>query len=229
MKRLLLTLMAVIFGAGATPAQEIQGREIDAQDVAEVLKATGHHLYSFDLSQLSNSTYEISVYCNEYGVEKPDNKNFPLGVNRRFATDYPKEEWADIQKEFKLRSVSDPFLVAKKMSVSIVPYNDSLVTLNVNLVEGGRLGIKLKMKALDVNGKSRFVYNSRPFVISEFKSGADIPLVLFGSSWFDEKHMMIRFCGEKKIAPDLSSEICENLPHYYVIGIRMTKKEDSEK
>lgn len=44
--------------------------------------------------------------------------------------------------------------------------------------------------------------------------------------WFDAEHNLFRFCGENEIAPDLSGEIVGNIPHFYVIGIEFTPKQE---
>ena len=42
--------------------------------------------------------------------------------------------------------------------------------------------------------------------------------------WLDERYNIIRFCGEKEIDPELSSEILKHLPHYYILGLKYEKK-----
>ena len=49
--------------------------------------------------------------------------------------------------------------------------------------------------------------------------------VALASFWFDEKYSVIRFCGAKEIDPDMSTEILKDTPHYYVIGVTLTKVE----
>ena len=44
--------------------------------------------------------------------------------------------------------------------------------------------------------------------------------------WFNAEHNLFRFCGENEIAPDLSGEIVCNIPHFYVIGIEFTPKQE---
>ena len=47
----------------------------------------------------------------------------------------------------------------------------------------------------------------------------------YTSAWLDEKPNIIRFCGDKEILADMSSEILKYLPHYYVIGVRFVRKQ----
>ena len=72
-----------------------------------------------------------------------------------------------------------------------------------------------------VNGKKFYSYNTRPFKTQEITIGKFIPLVLYGSWWYDKDFNIFRFCGEKEIDPDMSSDILKYLPHYYVFRIEV--------
>ncbi|MBQ5609415.1 MAG: DUF5041 domain-containing protein [Rikenellaceae bacterium] len=39
------------------------------------------------------------------------------------------------------------------------------------------------------------------------------------SYWLDERANIIRFCGKAKLTPDLSNDIVQYVPHFYIIGI----------
>lgn len=223
MKRICIALLAAMIGSGAA-AQTVKSRPLDSADAIAVLEASGHHLFSFDLSQLLDQTYNITIYCKEYGAENPKNESHDMGANRLFVTDFPKEQHQMIMEEYKLQSEDEPMLCVKQLGIYIIPKNDSTIRVNLSLKDRGSVGMTLKLKALHGGNVTLYSYHARPFTISDFKDGEDIPLVLFGSSWFDTRANLFRFCGEKKIAPDLSSEILQNIPHYYVMGMRMTKK-----
>jgi hypothetical protein len=51
-----------------------------------------------------------------------------------------------------------------------------------------------------------------------------IPLVLLGSAWWDTKFKVFRFCGENEINPDMSEKFISEIPHFYVIGVEVQKK-----
>ncbi|MDE6633830.1 MAG: DUF5041 domain-containing protein [Bacteroidaceae bacterium] len=48
--------------------------------------------------------------------------------------------------------------------------------------------------------------------------------MILGSVWYDKDAGVFRFCGEKEINPDMSSQILRYIPHYYVIGIEVNPK-----
>ena len=57
----------------------------------------------------------------------------------------------------------------------------------------------------------------------------DIPLVLYGSGWYDEQFDLTRFCGESEIDPGMKSDILQYIPHYYIIGADLIRKDDDRK
>lgn len=223
MKRICIALLATLIGSGAA-AQTVKSRPLDSADAIAVLEASGHHLFSFDLSQLLDQTYNITIYCKEYGAENPKDESHDMGANRLFVTDYPKEQYQMIMDEYNLKSEDEPIFCAEQLGIYVIPKNDSTMRVNLSLKDRGSIGMVLKLKAQHGGNTTLYSYHARPFTIPEFKEGADISLVLLGSSWFNSRANIFRFCGESEIAPDLSSEILQNIPHYYVLGIRLTKK-----
>lgn len=53
--------------------------------------------------------------------------------------------------------------------------------------------------------------------------GEFVPLVLLGTWWYDEDAQIIRFCGDDELAADMSSGMLKRIPHYYVIGVIVTR------
>ena len=84
------------------------------------------------------------------------------------------------------------------------------------------------MKLRPISAENVYKYEIRPFVIDNFESGKFIPLVALLSWWYDEKAKVIRCCGDPMLKSDLSDEILENVPHYYIIGVTLDKIEKKE-
>ena len=57
--------------------------------------------------------------------------------------------------------------------------------------------------------------------VSTWEKGKFIPLVLYGSYWYEPEISVSRFCGESVIKPDLSSDIVKSIPHFFVLGIKI--------
>ena len=63
------------------------------------------------------------------------------------------------------------------------------------------LNSRLKLNGLikgDSNAKF-YSYMTRQFKSEKFETDKFIPLMLFGSMWYDEKYNIYRFCGETEI------------------------------
>src|SRR6187200_3363521 len=70
-----------------------------------------------------------------------------------------------------------------------------------------------------------FLYNfyTVPFNLQPLKLGSFQPLALIGSSWVDAKGIK-RFCLEKKLNPDYSSDAFDAMPAYYIVGFKLLNK-----
>lgn len=220
MKRILLTVCAAYLTLGSISAQGIKSVEPDVANVIEALQAAGYELFNFDLSSLNDKTYEIEVFVKEAdsaGIkEKP---RFAMGPTRKFLKDLPEEYRSNFTP---IDSESGLYKQVSKMGLYLIPKNDStvLVSFNFGKSHGGSMPLKLRPLERDPH---KYMYTSRPFKRDEFKSGIDIPLMLYGSFWFDQKINGYCFCGDNEIDTNLSTEILKCIPHYYIIGIRLTE------
>ena len=119
-------------------------------------------------------------------------------------------------------------MLAKKLTIGFYPSGtDSTAMLNFSIPEMREASQRLKLRSVtSSSGYTLTKYCTRPFGIDSFEAGKFIPLVFYGSMWFDAEHNLFCFCGENEIAPDLSGEIVGNIPHFYVIGIEFTPKQE---
>lgn len=219
MKRLFFLFCFPLWICGHVSAQQIRPLEPDAQDAIAVLKAAGYEFFKFDFSDLKNKTYTIQIYLKEVDSSGVKPKiRFNMGETRQFLKDIPAEDrvhFTPIDPESGL------FRLVSRLGLYIIPKNDSTMQAHFNLGNNGGT-MTLKLRPLETDAK-QYMYASRPFKLNEFKSGVDIPLVLYGSFWYDERIGGPRFCGVKEIDPDMSTEILQYIPHYYIIGIRLTE------
>lgn len=211
MKRILLLFYMSLFTFGNISAQQgpgIKAVKPDMTDVIRTLEVAGYQLYSFDLSSLKGKTYEIEVFLEE--TDSTGTKQI-LRVNFGAIDVTPSDK-----KNGQHREVG-------KVSVAVVPTNvDSIQRVSVSLGKKGGITPKVNLRPLERDAKN-YHYQSRPFRLTEFQPEVDIPLLLYGSAWYDEKSQVHRFCGESEIDPDMSTEILKYIPHYYIIGIRLTE------
>ena len=196
MKKTIITALLAL-AALAGQAQEIRTIEPTLNDYLPLLKAQGYMVYSFDTKDFNGAQAEPVVMEYVKGEEPKDVLGFSFSMN-----------------------------FGEKLVIGFAPSgNDSTAIYTFNFSEGRGFNGRLNLRAIyapEAPTKSRYSYESRPFkLIPPFEKGRFIPLVLYGSYWYEPETGVSRFCGESIIKPDLSSDIVKNIPHFYVLGIKI--------
>lgn len=178
-------------------AQEIRTNEPTLDDYLQLLNAKGYIVYSFDMKDFKGKQYEPVIMEYVKGEEAKDYIGFSFS-----------------------------FPLGEKLVIGFAPSsNDSTYVYSFQSVGGGGFNATLNLQpvfAPEMPTKQAYRYESRPFeLISPVETGKLIPLVLFGSYWYEQETGVSRFCGEKIIKPDLSSDIIKSIPHFYVLGIKI--------
>ena len=194
-KAIITTLLALVALTGQ--AQEIRTNEPTLDDYLQLLKAKGYIAYSFDTKDFKGKQYEPVIMEYAKGKEAKDVLGFSFS-----------------------------FPIGEKLVIGFAPSsNDSTYVYSFQSVGGGGFNATLKLQPIfapEMPTKQAYRYESRPFeLIAPVETGKLIPLVLFGSYWYEQETGVSRFCGEKLINPDLSSDIIKSIPHFYVLGIRI--------
>lgn len=109
---------------------------------------------------------------------------------------------------------------AEKLVVGCYPSKvDSIATWMVELQDVAQMYPRLSLRSAATDGTQQYYYISRLFeTVEGVMPGEFIPLVFFGSMWYDEKYGVYRFCGEQEIAPDLSEQNCESCAAFLCDG-----------
>ena len=227
-----IILTGIIFSFSAN-AQEVKRTEPDISDYIPLLNAAGYDVYTFDISSLKDETYNIELIVREYvdGAMVEDQAQreglrFTLR-NRRMLSDFPEEYWNEIIEQGPIYDLDKGILtLSEKISVGFAPSVDSLRTASILVENIGALRKLLSLKSQPVpSGGREYMYDCRPFKVGEIQLGEFTPLVLFGSYWYDDEEDLYRFCGEDELEPDLSSKMVASIPHYYILGMCVTKRQ----
>ena len=194
-KTFIIALLALAALAGQ--AQEIRTIEPTLNDYLPLLKAQGYMVYSFDTKDFNGAQAEPVVMEYVKGEEPKDVLGFSFSMN-----------------------------FGEKLVIGFAPSgNDTTAIYTFNFSEGRGFNGRLNLRAIyapEEPTKSRYSYESRPFkLVPPFEKEKFIPLVLYGSYWYEPETSVSRFCGESIIKPDLSSDIVKNIPHFYVLGIKI--------
>ena len=196
MKKIIITMLFARV-ALVGQAQELRTNEPTLDDYLQLLKAQGYIAYSFDMKDFKDTSVEPVIMEYVDGKEPKDVLGFSFSI--------PIEE---------------------KLVIGLSPSsNDSTYVYSFQSVGGGGINGTLKLQPIyapEMPTEQSYRYESRPFeLVSPVETGKFIPLVLFGSFWYEPETGVSRFCGENLIKPDLTSEIVKSIPHFYVLGIKI--------
>lgn len=232
MKRLLSVIWALL-AAVTVCGQQIESRAVGFDDFRNLLEAAGYEAFGFDLTELlaGEGRYDMTLSIKEYEEGREiHSRNIPCGPNKVLVTDFPEESRGWITPDRMADPEAGVYTQAERLTIGFYPSGvDSTKMLNIRIPEMYGANQRLSLRSItSAGGYTLTSYRTRPFVVDTFESGKFIPLVFYGSMWFDAKHDLFRFCGENEIASDLSSEIVRNVPHFYVIGIEFTEKQEPE-
>lgn len=208
---------------------KIKSSEIEIADIVSALEMNDYRFARFDLSEFLSGDYIVSFYIQEFDGKNLKNlENFNIGKNRMPITDIPEDQREEAMKSKGLSKDAAYFRQLESLSVYFIPKTDSTITIAVNMPEFGKYSKVLKLKQIVTPKYSMYMYDTRPFQIGDMKLGENIPLLMYGSGWWDEKSNICRMCGERFLKPDLSGEIMKNIPHYYIVGIKIDKQQSGK-
>lgn len=196
MKQTIITVMLTLV-CMAGQAQQLRMSEATFDDYVPLLNAKGYMAYSFDTKDIKGKQLEIDVM--EYAGGKEVESSLPF--------------------EFS-------FSAGEKLVIGLAPSDaDSVYVFSFQSDKGEGITGKLMLKPVLVPeepAKQIYIYKWRPFeLVPTADAGKFMPLVLFGSYWWDADSGVLRFCGDNVVKPDLSSDIIEHIPHFYILGIKI--------
>ena len=236
MKKTISALVLFSIISLASRAQEVKPIEASIEDYIALLNQNGYQAYSFDISPMKDTTYQVHFEVREYVADNLEPVSIqPYGrrlKNRTMVKDFFWRELSEEEvAEIKAASVdyeNGVYSRSEKITVGFLPCeNDSTKVGRVFLDNQGNFGFSLKLKPINHYGaydnQVIYQYRTLPFKPSAFEEGKFIPLAAYTSFWFDAKYNIIRSCGATELDPDMSTEILKDTPHYYVIGVVFTK------
>lgn len=229
MRKYTLATFICIFFAVVAHAQEegprVVKKEPQMSDIYGVLDALHINLFRFDLSAFLTDVYNVNLYIDEYekGKEPRRKRTVRLGKNIESLDEVPEEHRAAFRELKKVPEGKNEWNNITDISIYLTKPNDSTAMFTINVPDVMRTNQKVNLHS--VGEHKMYFYNARPFTFKamEEKDSLNIPFLLYGSGWVDERYGIIRFCGEREIDPDMKAEILSNIPYYYIVGIELKK------
>jgi len=228
-KNSVITLAMLVLSCTAF-GQQIKKKNVELDDLVSLLGAAGYELFSYDISEMLDERYDVAIVKKEFSAGKEIGSSILVMVpNKYLLTDFPESDRQKIMDDGRIiDSKTQALFHAEKIIFGLYPSgNDSTKFMQVNIPDFVRSKTPFKLRGLATKDSDKmvFFYNTRPFKIKAFREDEFIPLILFGSAWYDERFNTFRFCGEREIDPDMSSEILKDIPHHYIIGVKFVKKQ----
>lgn len=208
MKKALLTLSLVLIAAMGSAQQpmdslRIHPSQISLDDLLWQMESQGKYLKKIDLTSLEEVNPRIELRVSVYHGRDSVNHllSQELGSILRILP------WGDT-------------VVSKNLLFGFLPLNDSTNQVSYNF-EGQRGGsLTWKREKPHENLVRSLDYVLRPFRFDALTPNEFAPLFLVGSTWYDERYNIFRFCMENQMEPDLSNDAFDKMPHYMIVSIR---------
>ena len=185
-----------------------------------------------------DESYKFRVVIREYNGDSLINdglSDYPFVLrNRTMLSAFSEENIASIRKEEMYDADKGIFSAGERLNIGFLPARNGRkggkeITMLCEIPGMGTMSRPLKLRPMQLpvsenESDELYSYHVRPFKASEMVTDEFIPLALLGSAWLDPQFNILRFCGEDEIDPDYSSTILKYIPHYYVIGVIISKQ-----
>ncbi len=233
MKNIMATIVLCLFSVLTVKAQqEVQVKTLEPQltDVWTIMTEMGIHAYRFELTSFLNKVYEVKFHIDEYQhgeLVKSSKKKANMGKNILSITDFPEKSRGLFHEHFHLPAGVDSVALIKEASIYIIQ-SDSTAKVVFNIPQARKSSYILKLQKLP--SLKEVLYDTRIFkqVPVKQEGSLRIPLLFYGSNWYDEKFNVFRFCGERELEPGLTGDIPAKSPHYYVISMELKEVKPSK-
>lgn len=227
MKKIIFTLN-VAFATLCCFPQEINSIDATFDDYLSLFQKVGYNMYVYDISSLKDNTTYVEFCVKEYVngnlVDDEDLHRYTVKLIRR-VSEFSEDDQKEINAMgFADNVESDIFRLATYLKIGFTPIiRDSIQEVQFEVAGKKPMALthkRLKLRDIRVDKSHRKLnYETRPFIIDDFKKGKFIPLVLYVAPWWDENSGIYRLCGETEMRADMSSQVLKLSPHYFIIGV----------
>lgn len=221
-KQIIITaLLALVAMAGQ--GQEIKRVTTKPENFMEHMNMYGYKVFTYDISSLRDVASGFTIVIREYDkFGMVDEKKLEGFRTRTLISDFDEED----QRVIYAKKNGDDmelgiYRLSKTLSIGFSPVqSDSieLVTIRSDRHDGSPYCLTLK----PIPGAPQMVYRYEkiPYQPTAFELNTFVPLVLYGSFWWDRKTQTRRFCGEIELTEEKAktNNYFKNSPHYYIIG-----------
>ena len=220
-KTIITALLALVALTGQS--QEIKRVTETAEDFMEHMSLYGYKVFTYDISTLRDSVSSATIVIREYNQQGMIGEKKLYGFRtRNMIADFNEAD----QQEIYANNEGDDmergiYRLSKTLSIGFSPVtSDSIETITLRTARNNEGRWDLKLKPIPGAPQTVYRYEKVPYQPGSFQRDTFIPLVLYGSFWWDEDAKTWRFCGTEELTDEKAktSNFFKDLPHYYIIG-----------
>ena len=193
------------------------------EDFMEHMAMYGYDVYTYDISSLRDSASGFTIVIREYDQQKMiDEKKLYGFRTKTMISDFNKQDQKNIYEEKDGDDMERGiYRLSKTLSIGFSPIqSDSIETITLRSSRNDASPWKLILKPIPGAPQTVYRYQKAPYQPTSFSLDTFIPLVFYGSFWWDEQAKGWRFCGETELTEEKAktSDYFKYCPHYYIIG-----------
>ena len=180
-------------------------------NILKALEIAGIKIFDITISPVFEKEYNLSVNLDEYIDGKKVNSR-DIIYTHQGKNVYVYHVKGSIEQE------SIPYFDYIPKLTFFSKDNDTTLLLSIDHY-GGSTTTSLKKSRL----RDRQIYSWRTYSKIDWKLNEDVPLLVYASSWYDERSKVERFCGVSDLSEDeeKTKELLDNSQHYYVISLKV--------
>ena len=221
-KQTIITAMLALV-AMAGQGQTIKRVEASLEDFMEHMAMYGYEVFTYDISSLRDSVSGFTIVIREYNQQGMiDEKKLYGFRTKTMISDFNEQDQKSIYEEKDGDDMERGiYRLSKSLSIGFSPIqSDSIETITLRSSRNDASPWKLILKPIPGAPQTVYRYQKAPYQPTSFSLNTFIPLVFYGSFWWDEQAKGWRFCGETELTEEKAktSDYFKYCPHYYIIG-----------
>lgn len=227
MKRNIITILLALC-ALAGQAQMVKRASVTPEDFMEHMRMCGYEVFTYDISSLRDSVSSFDIVIREYNRQEMVEEETLDGFRTKtMISDFNEKDQQEIYAENNADDTERGiYRLSKTIAIGFTPVkSDSIEAITLQSSRNDASHWTLKMKPIPDAPRKVYRYRMVPYQPNTFCLDTFIPLVFYGSFWWDGTSKIIRFCGETELNEKTakSSNFFKYCPHYYIIGAVFNK------
>ena len=215
----ILLALSAVAGRGQT----IKRVTATPEDFMEHMAMYGYEVFTYDISSLRDSVSGFTIVIREYNQQGMiDEKKLYGFRTKTMISDFNEQDQKSIYEEKDGDDMERGiYRLSKSLSIGFSPIqSDSIETITLRSSRNDASPWKLILKPIPGAPQTVYRYQKAPYQPNSFSLDTFIPLVFYGSFWWDEQAKGWRFCGETELTEKKAktSDYFKYCPHYYIIG-----------